>query len=627
MRRAWQWGVGLMLVVAGAQALPPAEIHTRLHLAPCGSRGALCGRLARPLDETGAVAGTVQVAFELYPARGPGQARGTLVAAEGGPGFPTTGSRDDYLALYAPLLVDHDLVLMDNRGTGRSGALDCPPLRPPAPLSVATIGACGEWLGPRAPLYGTAAATDDLEAILAALGAGRVDLYGDSYGTFFAQVFGLRHPQRLRSLVLDGAYPLTGPDIASMPAYAPAMRAKFDLACSRSPRCAALPGPSMARLGKALELLRLESATAPSALATTLFGNAPAFATLRDADAAARALLAGDPSPLARLMAEAGAAVESRDPAGVATYSGALAAAVTCNDTPQVLDMRLPPAERHVAGAAAMQAHERDAGPSYAPFTLAEFLGMPVDYAYLEQCGAWPVANAAHPPAWNLALDRPFPSVPVLVLSGELDNITSPAEGSAAAAFYPHATHVVIANSGHVNALPRARSNCGARLVRAFVSTLEAGDTRCASAVPAIRLAPAFVRHAADVEPAQALPGNDAGEQALRLAAAALYTAGDLLARPDAHGSGLRGGNYASKGTAPNGVVHLDAVRWCEDLAVYGELRPGAGGAGRARLNFVAADGTQGSIDAEWPAGGAESKATLTGAVGGLTLRARLPAP
>ncbi len=38
----------------------------------------------------------------------------------------------------------------------------------------------------------------------------RIDLYGDSYGTYFEQVFAIRHPNLLRSIVLDGAYPLNG---------------------------------------------------------------------------------------------------------------------------------------------------------------------------------------------------------------------------------------------------------------------------------------------------------------------------------------------------------------------------------------------------------------------------------
>ena len=86
-----------------------------------------------------------------------------------------------------------------------------------------------------APFYSTNLAADDLAAVLDALDIARIDLYGDSYGSYFSQVFALRHANRLRSLVLDGAYPLEGPDYAWYPHYAPAMRAKFDRACQRSP--------------------------------------------------------------------------------------------------------------------------------------------------------------------------------------------------------------------------------------------------------------------------------------------------------------------------------------------------------------------------------------------------------
>ncbi len=57
-----------------------------------------------------------------------------------------------------------------------------------------------------------------------------------------------------------------------------------------------------------------------------------------------------------------------------------------------------------------------------------------------------------------------YPDVPVLVISGEFDNMTSAADGAAAAARFPHAHHVVIANSFHVNALPRRaqRVRCAA---------------------------------------------------------------------------------------------------------------------------------------------------------------------
>ena len=642
--------IGLLaLALAGpGHAAPSTAARHALGLARCKPRGALCGRLARPLDPSGQLPGNVSVYFEYYPATGPGEAVGTLVATEGGPGYPATGSRKAYLALFGPLRADHDVLLMDNRGTGHSGAIDCPPLQRAERLLIQDIGACGAWLGPRAALYGTGYATDDLEAILAALRAGPVDLYGDSYGTFFAQLFALRHPARLRSLVLDGAYPLDAPELAWYPAYAPAMRAKFDAACARSPVCAAVPGSSMQHIAAALGRLRAAPHAArgvdvegvprrfradAAALAIVMYGSAPAYATLRDTDAAARAYAAGDELPVLRLMAEADAAVDSRDASrSPRQFSAGLAAAVTCGDTPQIFDMALPPAVRRASLGPLLAARARTHPDGYAPFTIDEYRAMPPDYAFIDECLDWPAVPAAHPQAYRLAARVTFPSLPVLVLSGEFDDITGAQDAAVAAARYPHATHVVFANSLHVNALPDARSACGAKLVVRFLRELAAGDSGCAGTVPALHLSPSFARRVADVPPAVALAGNTADQPALRAAAAALYTAGDLLPRIAANaggrGQGLRGGTFTLEAHGEARIAHLSQLRWTEDLWVSGTLRTAAhGAAGTATLRLRMADGRVGTLEARWPDGGPEAEAELTGELAGRALHARLPAP
>jgi pimeloyl-ACP methyl ester carboxylesterase len=289
----------LIAIASGAAARSQAADALGLHR--CRDGAALCGTLDRALDPQGIVAGRIGIYFELYPHRAPGPAEGTVVATEGGPGYPATESRADYLSLFAPLRSHRDLLLMDNRGTGRSAAVDCAELQRSARWTTALVGDCGRALGARAPLYSTAYAADDLAALLDALEVKQIDLYGDSYGTYFEQVFALRHGGRLRSIVLDGAYPLDGPDEAWYPTYAPAMRAKFNLSCARTPECAALPGDSIAHMQPALELLRQAPFAAQAAdatgrivdfradaaaLAIVLFGGAPALTTTREADAA-----------------------------------------------------------------------------------------------------------------------------------------------------------------------------------------------------------------------------------------------------------------------------------------------------------------------------------------------------
>eukprot|EP01036_Dinobryon_divergens_P001904 gene1904-2501_t len=143
-----------------------------------------------------------------------------------------------------------DLLLMDNRGTGRTAVIDCHPLQEAPESTVRNIAQCGRDLGAAAPLYSSAYSADDLAALLQALGRRKVDLYGDSYGTYFSQIFAYRHPGLLRTLVLDSAYPvpMVGGETPWYPLLAGTMRDKFNLGCARSPGCRELPGDSLGRI-------------------------------------------------------------------------------------------------------------------------------------------------------------------------------------------------------------------------------------------------------------------------------------------------------------------------------------------------------------------------------------------
>jgi pimeloyl-ACP methyl ester carboxylesterase len=650
-------GVQASLAEQGAPAttLPasPATVAAtlkvgRLTLHRCKSAAPWCGTLTRALDPSGAVAGTVPVYFEYYPHSQAGAAAGTLVATEGGPGYPATESREEYLALFAPLRGEHDVLIMDNRGTGRSGAIDCRQLQNAPALTETNIGACGRSLGRAAPLYSTALAADDLAALLEALAIARINLYGDSYGTYFAQVFALRHPGKLRSLVLDGAYPLEGPDYPWYPHYAPAMRDKFNLACERAPGCSALGGSSLEHIAAALAQLRarpfqarvrygdgrLRSFTADATqLAIVMFGGAPAYASVREVDAAARAFSDGDRLPLLRLMAETLAGTDSRDPTrSPEKFSAGLAAAVFCQDPPQIFDMSLPVAERLKARDLAIAQRKLQAPGTYAPFSIDEYRRMPLDYAFIDECVRWPARSDGSPAVPLVPAGARYPDVPVLVVSGELDDMTSVADGTAAAARFPRSHHLVIANGFHVNALPHSRSACAAILVRRFLRDLDAGDESCAAGVPAVRLVARFARHLAELTPAQGQAGNRAGEGELRAVSAALLTSEDVIARARQNGPGrgvgLRGGTFTVTSAAAGYRLILHEVRWTEDLGVSGSIDwPGRSGVVRAQLVLRGAPATRGTLEAQWPEGVAGARATLQGQLGGHTLIAEAPAP
>ena len=588
----------------------------------------------------------IPIYFEYYPHTASGSAAGTLVATEGGPGYPATESRDDYLSLYAPLRPHYDVIIMDNRGTGRSGAIDCRQLQEAPVLTARDIGACGRSLGSTAPFYGTAFATDDLAAILEALRTGPVGLYGNSYGSYFAQVFALRHRELVRSLVLDGADPVDDPDLPWYEHYATATRDKFNGACARSPACSALPGSSLDHIAPALERLRAHPLAAnvrygdgrtltfmanASALAIVMFAGSPALATVREADAAARAFVADDTAPLLRLMAETLSSVDSRDPTrNPGIFSAGLFAAVSCQDPPQLFDMRLPPAQRIAERDRIIARRRAEAPGTYAPFTIDEYRGMPIDYSFIDLCVEWP-SPPARPPSPLVFPASSYPDVPVLVLSGELDNMTNLADGAAAARHFPHARHVVIANSFHVNALPHARSECAAVLVRRFMQTLATGDEGCAAAVPAVRLVARFARAARELAPARAAAGNRGADEALRVVSAALLTAEDVIVRAvesgAGPGTGLRGGTFAAAAAGGGYRLTLADVRWTEDVVVSGRIdAPRRSGVVRAHLEVRAPAGS-GPLELEWSEGVSGARAAARGTLNGVPVVAEAPAP
>lgn len=85
----------------------------------------------------------LRIEYERYPRPvGSQPSLGTMVAVEGGPGYPTTGSRSYYVELLRLVMARRDLLLGDARGTGLSGALDYPAFRRTKLVRFRFTGAC-----------------------------------------------------------------------------------------------------------------------------------------------------------------------------------------------------------------------------------------------------------------------------------------------------------------------------------------------------------------------------------------------------------------------------------------------------------------------------------------------------
>ena len=228
-------------------------------------------------------------------------------------------------------------------------------------------GRCAKQIGPKRDLYSTSQAVQDLETVLRALHAGKIDLYGDSYGTYAAQAYALRFPERLRSLTLDAAYPLPGTD----PAWADlveAIRLGLERSCSRSLACpfeirwrSSPDSPTAFARSRSSALRRTGDGTPTDvrldedALVQLVSASYWYPALWRDLPAAIRAANNRRPAAILRLAAETVTVIAP--PADPATWSEALYLAVICHDYPQLWDPSTPIAARRAEAEAAIAAY------------------------------------------------------------------------------------------------------------------------------------------------------------------------------------------------------------------------------------------------------------------------------
>jgi pimeloyl-ACP methyl ester carboxylesterase len=572
--------VGTVLVAAIGSLLVAGSAYGQT-LGPCKDipreLNARCGSVTVPLDRANPGLGTTQVAFALVPRRDTARpSLGTLV----GPGNAGSALIDrpaDVLPSFGTLLDRRDLVLIDPRGTGRSDPIVCRALADvavgftsPARMTDA-IGACGRELGPRAGAYGNAAIADDMDAVRAALGVERLDLFGSSYGTYLMTVYAGRHPEHVRSIVLDAGYPVDydpwGVDRLA------AARRSIRLVCARTRACEGsavladvarlaarlrrAPVPFTARAGNRRLRLRIDE----TALATALWSADPR--ALGGLPAVVRSALAGDLVPLRRrvetLQLEVAGALADPAAGGSGTEAAFLAGA--CHDFPRPFSYADPVATRRAAYDQAVAAIPAAAT---APFSARAWVH--AGFEAPDWCLSWPQDPTAGLP---LASGTPLPAVPVLVLSGDLDANVPASQGRAVAASYPRATFVEIPNVGHT---PNTGSPCAAALAARFVRTLSANPRACVgtgSPPPVARRTPVRAADLALVAGA----GTRAQRRALAVVSTTIVDAQSQGRVFQQWGSaaGPRGGRYVARS---DGGARLVGVRVVRDASVNGVLSP-----------------------------------------------------
>lgn len=416
-----------------------------------------CGHIVVPMRRGDPSLGTTKVAFAIRPhtdRRLP--SLGTVVAVEGGPGGASTA--EPYVrsltAVLGPLLRRRDLLLFDERGTGRSDAIDCPGLQKGLIQEPVAIAECANQLGPRFAGYTTGEGAADLNAVRRALGLGKIILYGDSYGTLFGQGYAVRFPGSLRGLILESAYPGTDPYYRTI---LPAALHGLRVTCRVSPRCSGNP---VARLTRVVRRFRAAGRSTDGLLGALLEAGNPAPREYLLLDNAERRYLAGEPRPLNRLLATW--------PAGsgdVREFSLGQEVAVECNDYPKLWNPTLGIDERVRQLSHSVLGLPRD---HFAPFSRREYILSAA--AGLTECLYWPA-----PPAGGL--ERPVPSgwqaptsFPTLITAGQVDDVTTLAEARQVKRRFPRSRLFVVPDRGHVSALYYPFDSPAVGVIRKFVA-------------------------------------------------------------------------------------------------------------------------------------------------------------
>ncbi len=421
----------------------------------------------------------------------------------GGPGQAAADLAPQAMAILGGLNAKRDIVLIDQRGTGKSNFLNCkmpafdaPGMSDPATrdkLTLKLIAECRDQLAQRADLsqYTTTIAMADFDELRAALGYGQINLWGGSYGTRSAMEYLRRYPDKVRSVVIDGVAP---PSMA-LPLYfgrdAGAAYEKMLAACDKEARCAKAFPELKTRVEKLLAALAQKPRKAN--IADPLTGNSreidvtrdmvlmSVFSTLYVPEMAALLpanLTAAENGNFAPLLAQ-GALFG--DFAEDKIAFGMRMSVVCAEDLPRI---------------SAADAERESAHPPFGKLFLAEFA---------KACEGWPRGKVPADFALPVKSDKP-----VLILSGGLDPVTPPVHGEEVKRSLSNALHLVAPNVGH----GVSSRGCAPKLVKKFIETagIAGIDGACLQRLPR----PMFYE-----------PLQDKKKDAAKPALAAAITSGD----------------------------------------------------------------------------------------------------
>jgi pimeloyl-ACP methyl ester carboxylesterase len=434
--------IAMMLIAAAAAAIFQPQFVDN----PCSDANlakiARCGSVEVPENRAEPTGHRILLNIIVLRAASSAPHLPPLFDIDGGPGLAVTKNVGFYLVDGAAYRLRRDVVMIDQRGTGRSRPLSCVELGSPAtaylPLYPSdAVARCRKALETESDLthYLTQDAVEDLDAVRAALGYEKIDLQGLSYGTTVALRYLATHPDRVRAAVLMGvAPPSLMPPARHAPAADRALRLLF-AECAADTKCTKVFQPD-AELERALSRLSAQKG-APSRevflekIRSMLYQPM----TARQIPWVIHRAAAGDLSSF----------YEITRPSGQSPYFDGMFLSVVCSEAMALMDF-----------------------DKAAAASRATRFG---DYRLQRQrnaCSEWTTGKAA--PDFLAPVAAP---AAVLLISGELDPVTPPELAQDVADALPNARHVIIPKSGHVFDGLSGIDTCFDPLVVKFLDTAD----------------------------------------------------------------------------------------------------------------------------------------------------------
>lgn len=202
-------------------------------------KNVFCGTLTVPEDRANANSPLIKLAVARFKSPSAHPAPDPIIFLQGGPGgriiediaSTLVGGKLNLTTQFG----DHDLILVDQRGTGYSRpSLKCSEVdnlqyitdqkltaQQQADMQVSALKTCHARLvsqGINPGAYTTLSDAADIHDLIQTLGYSQVDLYGVSYGTRLALEVMRAYPQHVRSVILDSTVPAQSRLITSLPA-------------------------------------------------------------------------------------------------------------------------------------------------------------------------------------------------------------------------------------------------------------------------------------------------------------------------------------------------------------------------------------------------------------------------